>query len=353
MEHDTAGDPITGLKWTRKTTEKIAAELTNSGIKVSANTVGRLLRQMGYSLRVNHKKIESGIKNPPPPEKRNRQFECISALRKQFASEGNPVISIDSKKKEHIGNFKNKGTAWEREPISVKDHDFPSDADGRAVPYGIWDEQNNAGYVYVGISSDTPAFAVDCIDRWWSSHGSERYPEARRLLILADSGGSNASRSRVFKYRLYHFCQKHQLTVTVCHYPPGSSKWNPIEHRLFSEISKNWAGKPLCSYETMLNYIRTTRTSTGLTVQAELVGKTYEKGERISDRQMKSVMLDRDAEMPDWTYTIRQADTCVSTLLLPAAAQPATRTDAKKRTPKKRIRKGIADAKRKCEVILA
>jgi hypothetical protein len=203
MRHDTAGDPITGLKWTRKTTKKLAAELAVYRIHISPNTVGRLLKGLDFRLRVNFKAIESGNRKPPDPRKRDEQFRYIKSRRIECGRRGNPVISVDSKKKELIGNFKNAGRSWQLEPIRVNDHDFHIDAEGRAIPYGIYDDQQNRGYVFIGTSYETPAFAVDSIVEWWCRFGQERYPEARELLILADCGGANGYRSRVWKYRLY------------------------------------------------------------------------------------------------------------------------------------------------------
>ncbi|KKK90423.1 hypothetical protein LCGC14_2723160 [marine sediment metagenome] len=305
MKHETGGDPISGLKWTRKTTEKIAKELGKLHIEVSPNTVGRLLKSLGYSLRLNNKRLESGNKNPPKRRIRNQQFEYIAQIREAFEREGNPVISVDTKKKELIGNFKNGGQTWEKQPLSVYDHDFRSDAQALAVPFGIYDLQANSGYVCVGLSADTPAFAVDSIDHWWINEGAKRYPGARDLLILADCGGSNGARSRVWKYRIQkQLSDTHRLTVNVSHYPPGASKWNPIEHRLFSEISKNWAGRPLRNLQTMLNSIRTTTTSTGLQVRAHFVRRKYKKGVKIPEREMRTLSLLRKETLPDWNYSI-------------------------------------------------
>jgi len=305
MKYETAGDPMTGLKWTRKTTEKIANELRCLGIKVSPNTVGRLLKEMRFSLRVNHKKIESGNKNPPSPHDRNKQFEYIKRLRKSTEGGNKPIISVDSKKKEQIGNFKNPGQSWQRSALLVKDHDFPSDALGVAIPYGVYDIGNNMGSIFLGTSHNTPAFAVDAITAWWKKVGSKLYPGASEILILADSGGSNGYRSRIWKHRLQEkLCNVHGINVSVCHYPPGASKWNPIEHRLFSEISKNWRGIPLESYETALKYIRSTNTKTGLKVNSQLVKKHYEKGQKVSNHQMKQISLVRGKIFPDWNYTI-------------------------------------------------
>jgi arginine repressor len=303
MKHDTAGDPMTGLKWTRRTTAKIAAELKLLGINVSDRTVARLLKQMGFALRVNHKK-----RSHASPEDRDAQFMHIAELRERFAAQGFPLISIDTKKKELVGRFKNAGTSWELQPVLVNDHDFRSDATGIAIPYGIYDLRANRGTVFVGNSCDTPEFAVECVERWWHTEGRQRHHNVGQLAILADGGGSNASNSRVWKYRLQNrLCNRLGLTVTVAHYPPGTSKWNPIEHRLFSEISKNWAGHPLDSYQTILNHIQTTTTSAGLRVQAHLVDKTYEKGVKITDAQMRDLAITKDARLPKWNYILRPA----------------------------------------------
>lgn len=300
MNYDTAGDPMTGLKWTRRTTVKIAAELERVGIKVSPKTVAKLLKRMGFSLRVNHKKRSTGS----PPE-RDAQFEYIAALRKEAAADGTPIISIDTKKKELVGQFKNPGTAWGQAPVHVNDHDFPSDADGKAIPYGILDLQANRGTFFVGTTRDTPEFAVDCVERWWRTEGRQRYPHSSHLVVLADSGGSNGARCRAWKHGLHQrLCNRHGISITLAHYPPGASKWNPIEHRLFAELSKNWAGRPLDSYETILKYMRTTTTSTGLRVRAHLVKRKYKTGIKITDAQMRQTNVDRHEVHPQWNYTI-------------------------------------------------
>ena len=305
MAHNTGGDPMRRLKWCRTTPAKIAQELRRVGIQVSASTVRHLLKKLGYSLRVNHKKVESGIRNPPKPKERDRQFDYIGELRASFADQGNPIISVDTKKKDLIGNFKNGGRAWKKEPTPVYDHDFPSDAVGRMVPFGIYDTQANHGFVCVGTSKETPAFAVDSIDQWWEEEGKQRYPHAAELLILADCGGANSARSRVWKYRMQQqLCDAHGLTVTVCHYPPGASKWNPIEHRLFSEISKNWAGEPLVSFGRALHFIRTTKTESGLRVGARFIRKTYNTGEKVPQAQMDALCLSRHQTLPAWNYTL-------------------------------------------------
>lgn len=300
MEHHTAGDPINGLKWTRKTTLKISRELRNVDIVVSPKTVGRLLRGLKFSLRVNHKKV-AGKSSPF----RNQQFEYINRTRRRFEHQGWPTISIDAKKRELVGCFKNAGTTWEAEPVPVNDHDFRSDAIGVAIPWGLYELQTNRGHVFVGTSHETPAFAVTALARWWTTTARRRYRQAKRLLILADCGGSNGYRTRAWKHELQtRFCNRFDLTVTVCHYPPGTSKWNPIEHRLFSEISKNWAGQPLESYETVLNFIRTTKTDTGLVVNGTLLDGEYPTGIKISDAQMAEVNLRQHRVLPTWNYTL-------------------------------------------------
>lgn len=301
MQYETAGDPMTGLKWTRRTTAKIARELQALGIVVSDRTVAKLLKQMDYSLRVNHKKLSEGCS-----EQRDAQFARIAMLREQCAAEGLPLISVDTKKKELVGQFKNPGVAWREAPVLVNDHDFRSQAQGLAVPYGIYDIPANRGTVFVGMSHDTPQFAVDAIATWWRYEGQRRYHRAQHLTILADSGGSNGATSRAWKYGLQQkLCERHGLVVTVAHYPSGASKWNPIEHRLFSEISKNWAGRPLDSYDTILNYIRSTSTVTGLSLRAHLVRKHYQKGIRIPDALMNQLPITKDPEIPKWNYTLR------------------------------------------------
>ena len=300
MTHETAGDPVSGLKWTRRTTAKLADELRGLGIHVCPQTVARLLKAMGYSLRVNHKKL-AGASHP----NRDRQFRHITDLRERCAADNSPLISVDTKKKELVGTFRHPGAKWDRSPELVNDHDFRSDADGRAVPYGIYDPRANAGTVFVGRTADTPAFAVDCIEKWWRTEGRKRYPEAKTLQILADGGGSNSCTARAWKFNLQHrLCNRHGLPVRVAHYPPATSKWNPIEHRLFCEISKNWAGRPLDSFETILKYLRTTRTSTGLRVRAHLVRKTYETGAKVTDAQMRELRITPNSVLPKWNYTI-------------------------------------------------
>jgi hypothetical protein len=305
MRYETAGDPVSGCKWTRKTTGKIAKQLERAGIKVSANTVGRLLKKMNFSLRVNLKCLESGLKNPPPPRKRDLQFRYIRSQIKEFAANGLPVISVDSKSRELVGPFYQPGAIWAQKPIPVLDHDFPSDAKGVALPYGIYDFCRNEGFVCVGTSRDTAEFAVDAIRDWWQKAGSARYPDADHILILADCGGSNGYRTRLWKHQLQNvFCSRHKICVKVCHYPPGTSKWNPIEHKMFSFISNNWAARPLVDYETVLNFIRTTKTMAGLKIRAVLKTKQYQRGIRISDKQMQNINLKFYTQRPEWNYSI-------------------------------------------------
>lgn len=300
MKHETAGDPMTGLKWTRRTTYKIATELQSFGIQVSTRTVAGLLKKMGFSLRVNHKKL-SGNSHP----NRDAQFAHIAELRERCVAEQSPIISVDTKKKELVGNFKNQGSKWDREPVLVNDHDFRSEAEGIAVPYGVYDLRANRGTLFVGSSYDTPEFAVQCIENWWRHEGQQRYPNADNLAILADGGGSNGSTCRAWKFGLQRrLCDRYGVTVTVAHYPPGASKWNPIEHRLFSELSKNWAGRPLDSHETILKYARRTTTRTGLRVRARLVQKRFEKGIKITDVQMQELSIEKDEALPKWNYII-------------------------------------------------
>jgi hypothetical protein len=310
MEYETAGDPITGLKWTRKTTEKIAKELKSFGISVGRTTVGKFLKKLAFSLKVNHKKKALGAKKTPEARaQRNQQFEYINLLRTQFADEGNPTISVDSKKKEMVGDFKNNGEAWRKRAFEVGDHDFRQYAEGIAINYGIYDMLANMGSMFVGIHHDTPAFAVESIAKWWKQDGAKRYVGRKSLLILADAGGSNGYRVRAWKYELQRkLCDPFGLHVTVCHYPPGASKWNPIEHRLFSAISNNWRGIPLKSYETILKYMRSTKTmpkdGPGLRVRARLVRNKYGNGQKVSDREMSQLALKKHDTLPLWNYSI-------------------------------------------------
>jgi len=292
-------------KWLNCRLVDIEDRLDEQGHKISLPVISRLLRKHDYRLRVNVKEVV-GKEEP----ERDVQFQYILAQRAEHQAAGQPTLSVDTKKKELIGNFKNSGRAWGREPERVDTHDFPSDAVGRAVPYGLYDIQHNRGVVYVGQSADTPAFAVDNIVRWCQTERLTCFPEATQLLIEADCGGSNGYRSRVWKRDLQvKVADAFGLAVTVCHYPTGASKWNPIEHRLFSEISKTWAGCPLRSYDLMLGYIRDTKTQTGLAVQAHLVTETYETGVKVPDEEMAALNLEAHDVCPRWNYTIRPRST--------------------------------------------
>jgi len=310
MEYETPGDPITGLKWTRKATEKIAKELRSFDISVGRTTVGKLLKKMDFSLKVNHKKKALGSnKTPEARAQRDKQFRYIKALCNQFADKGYPIISVDSKKREMVGDFKNNGAAWRRKAFEVSDHDFRQYAEGVAIVRGVYDVQANTGFMCIGIHHDTPAFAADSIAKWWKQVGVKCFPGRKELLVLADAGGSNGYRVRAWKYELQRkLCDPNELCVTVCHYPPGASKWNPIEHRLFSSISNNWQGIPLNSYETILKYMRSTKTAPeatpGLKVRATLVLKKYGNGQKVSDDQMSLLELKRHETLPLWNYSI-------------------------------------------------
>jgi len=289
-------------KWVRASLQRLSRELGQAGHAASAPTVGRLLRKLGFELRANLKSEETGSNHPD----RDTQFSYIAKRRAAFVAAGEPVISVDTKKKDLIGNFENAGQAWGTEAEQVNVHDFPSEAEGRAVPYGIYDVAKNRGWVMVGQSADTPEFAVEAIASWWEEEGRESYPSAKRLLILADGGGSNGARSRVWKQQVQErLADRLGVEVTVCHYPRGCSKYNPVEHRLFSFISLNWAGKPLRSFEAMLGFIRNTTTTAGLKVKAVLNEKVYTKGWRVSDAEMKTLELERHEVCPAWNYTIR------------------------------------------------
>ena len=298
---------MSDLKWTHKTPEKIAQVLTAEGIPVSEKTVAKLMKSLRFALRTCRKKIMSGTKPKPGYRKRrDRQFKKINRARDHFKKRHLPIISVDSKKKELIGNFKNNGRTWRQTPRDANDHDFRSDASYLSVPSGILDVEKNKGMVVLGISKDTPAFAVDSVVKWWEAVGRKTYRGAKEILIICDSGGGNSARSRVWKRDLQvKFCNQFGLDITICHYPPGASKWNPIEHRYFSHITRNWQGVPLTSLETALKYIRTTKTKTGLTSRAILNQTIYEKGQKVSDKEMKSLRLFPHSTLPQWNYTIK------------------------------------------------
>jgi len=301
MDENTAGDPMSLLRWTNKSTARIAEELTRQGHSASDETVRRRLRALGYSLQANVKNLEEGS-----GVGRDEQFRYLNRQVKQYLVRGEPVLSVDTKKKERVGNFKNSGQTWrpQGEPLEVNTYDYPHLGEGPAIPYGAYDVHRNEGFVNVGISHGTAEFAVESLRRGWKLFGRRHYPQARRLLLCADGGGSNGSRNRAWKYYLQQLADQLGLEVTVGHYPPGTSKWNKIEHRLFSFISLNWKGQPLVSYETVVNLIGATRTKTGLRVRAELDAKTYEAGIKISDAQMERINLRPHSTHPLWNYTI-------------------------------------------------
>ena len=287
-------------KWTHQTTAKVAAQLQRLGIHVGARTVARLLYKLDFSLRVNCKRIAAGNRST-----RDQQFRHITRLRRRFCRHGNPIISVDAKKRELVGNFKNPGRKWQRVPTPVHDHDFRSLASGVALPFGIYDPQANRGSVFVGVSHETSAFAVTSISRWWIREGCLRYRSARHLLILADTGGSNSATRGAWKDQLQlHLCDRLGLTVTVAHYPTGASKYNPIERRLFSQISRNWAAEPLTDYKKVLRLIRGTTTTTGLKVRAYLDTKEYPLKVKPSAQRLSQLRITRHAILPKWNYTI-------------------------------------------------
>jgi hypothetical protein len=298
VEPETGGDPMSDRKWRRSSLRHLSNQL---GKTISHTTVGRLLREMKYGLKVNVKRLTGA-----PHADRETQFVYLEQQKQVFLQAGWPVISVDTKKKELIGNFKNPGRRWCQTADAVHEHDFDQDALGKAVPYGIYDLAHQRGYVYVGQSADTPQFAVEMIAGWWRTFGRWDFPTAGKLLILADAGGSNGYRPRLWKQQLQELlADQLGLEVTVCHYPTGASKWNPIEHRLFGPISLNWAGHPLCTFATMLALMRGTITNTGLQVKAFLIDKVYETGLKVANAVMNSLNLERHATCPNWNYTIR------------------------------------------------
>jgi len=286
--------------WTGLHLEQISHQLERLGLAVCPNTVRRLLEELDYSLHANRKSLSGS----PSPE-RDHQFRYLQNQRQEFTRQGLPIISVDTKKKELVGPFKNAGRVWGREALPVNDHDFRSLAQGMGIPRGLLDLLANRGSVVIGTSHDTPEFAVEAIVEWWRGEGRRRYGQAPELLILADSGGSNGARCRLWKYALQEkLVDRFQLAVTVCHYPPSASKWNPIEHRLFSEISKHWAGQPLTDYPTMVRLIGETKTQTGLQVNCALSTKYYPTEIKVSDVQMDELDLLKHPTLPNWNYTL-------------------------------------------------
>lgn len=297
---ETAGDPMSTRKWVRSSLAGLSHRLRELGHQVSPMTVRRLLGDLDYSLKANVKQ-RTGADHPD----RDTQFGHIEAQKTEFQAAGQPVISVDGKKKELVGDFKNPGQVWCKEAEVVKVHDFLPKGGVRAVPYGIYDLGRNLGYVYVGTSADTSEFAVDAIAMWWAEEGRSAYPDADSLLILADGGGSNGYRRHTWKEHLqYELSNRFGLVVTVCHYPTGCSKWNPIEHKLFSFISINWAGQPLRTLDTLLGCIRDTTTTTGLIVKAKLIDRIYEKGQTTPPDVLKRLRLKPHSVCPKWNYTV-------------------------------------------------
>ena len=298
----TRGDPCSPLRWTCKSRAKLTGALVKAGWRVSSTTVGRLLHELGYSLQSVRKSCE-GASHP----ERNAQFEYINASADDFLQRHQPVISVDTKKKELIGDFKNDGREWQpkKAPETALVHDFPQDATGKAIPYGIYDMGRNEAWVNIGRDHDTPAFAVASIRRWWNAMGRRAYADAKELFITADAGGSNGYRSRVWKHELQKFADETNLKICVSHFPPGTSKWNKIEHRLFCHITQNWRGKPLRSFETIVDLIGNTRTAAGLRVKAKLDKRIYPTGIKIAKVEMDALSLHRHEFQGEWNYELR------------------------------------------------
>ncbi|WP_030582805.1 ISAzo13 family transposase [Streptomyces anulatus] len=313
VEPDVRGDPMSPLRWTVKSTRALARELTRAGHRVSADTVADLLREEGFSLQANAKTLEGS-----QHVDRGAQFRHLNEQAREHRDAGQPVISVDTKKKELVGAFKNEGRQWRPagDPVQVNMHDFADPKLGKAIPYGVYDLAANTGWVNVGTDHDTAAFAVESVRRWWHGQGHAAYPEATRLLITADAGGSNGYRTRAWKLELARLAAETGLTITVCHLPPGTSKWNKIEHRLFSHITMNWRGRPLTSHEVIVQSIAATTTRTGLRVHAELDTSTYPTGVQIGDAQMAALPLTRHGFHGDWNYVLHPQ---------PAPAVPAAR----------------------------
>jgi transposase len=300
-EPETRGDPESPLRWTTKSTRKLAEQLTKSGHPISHTAVAKLLRSLGYSLQGTRKKME-GSQHPD----RDDQFRYINKLATEFLTAGDPVISVDTKKKELVGRFAQAGQEWhpQGEPVEVSTYDFPQQADGKAIPYGVYDLAHNSAWVSVGIDHDTSVFAVATINKWWQHMGKKKYPHAHRIFITADGGGSNGHRLWLWKHELARLATTTGLDIIVSHYPPGTSKWNKIEHRLFSRITQNWRGRPLETYQTIVNLITNTTTATGLTVRCELDPNLYPTKIKLTDQQKESIPLTRHLFHGDWNYTV-------------------------------------------------
>ena len=297
----TRGDPMSPLRWTSKSTAKLAEELCQRGFAISSRTVGRLLHEQDYSLQSN-RKTQEGTSHPD----RDAQFQHISQQTQAFQQRGAPVVSVDTKKKELVGDFKNGGREWQPKgtPEQVRVHDFPDKELGKAIPYGVYDVTSNQGWVSVGTDHDTAEFAMETIRRWWLQMGSKSYPGAREVLILADGGGSNGSRTKLWKMALQKLADETGIAISVCHFPPGTSKWNKIEHRMFCHITENWRGKPLVSHEVIVNLIGNTTTQKGLRIRAELDRQTYPTGIKIADADLAELMIEKSEFHGEWNYRI-------------------------------------------------
>jgi hypothetical protein len=302
IEPTVRGEPESPLLWTTKSLRKLAEELKKQNHSISHTLVGQILKDNDFSLQANSK-TDEGKSHPD----RDAQFNYIHAKVQAFQNARNPVISVDAKKKELIGNYKNKGVEWQekKNPVKVKVYDFLSEAEGKVTPYGVYDIANNKGWVNVGIDKDTAEFAVQTIRNWWYQMGKELYANAKNLLITADSGGSNGVRVRLWKKELQVLANETQMEISVCHFPPGTSKWNKIEHRLFSHITKNWRARPLISYEVVVNLIAGTTTKKGLEIKCELDHKSYARGKKVWDKELSAINLSRDDFHGDWNYSIR------------------------------------------------
>lgn len=302
VEPVTRGDPMSPLRWTCKSAARLAEELQGQGQAVSERTVNRLLHALGYSLQSNRKTIE-GRQHPD----RDAQFQYLNRRVRAFQRQGQPVVSVDTKKKELVGQFRNGGQEWQPmgQPELVKVHDFPDKVLGKVIPYGVYDLAANTGWVSVGVDHDTAEFAVETLRRWWHHMGREAYPQATRLLLTADGGGSNGSRCRLWKVELQKLADELGLQLSVCHFPPGTSKWNKIEHRLFSFITMNWRGRPLISHEVIVQLVANTKTRSGLKVRSEIDTNLYPKGLVISDTDFAAIKLEPDPFRGEWNYSIR------------------------------------------------
>lgn len=308
MEGSTAGDPMSDVKWCRKSTRRVSRAVTRCHSAISHSSVGRKLRSAGYSLRANRKRLST--RQSPD---RNKQFTQINEVKRKYLGRGSPVISVDTKKRELVGPFKNSGRVWRRTPKDVSTYDFPSDANGVAIPYGVYDVGRDEGFVVVGTSRNTPAFAVNAIRLWWRGDGQQQYPDARELLILADAGGSNGARVNDWKFELSKFATDYDLQIRVAHYPTGASKWNPIEHRLFGPISINWAGEPLVDYDTVCGFIGRTRTASGARCRVRLDGRYWRtQAERATQGtggktapSPRPTGIRAGRLLPLWNYTVR------------------------------------------------